>query len=239
MVPALIGGLVRRARAASARADEEATARRAEQERLRNAREVHDVIGHGLSVISLQAGVALHVLDRRPELARPALEAVRATSVKALDQLRATLATDAAEGRPPGGLMRLGTIVEQVRLAGLAVEVETVGAAGTLPADVDVAALRVVQESLTNVLRHAGPATARVQLFYGPYWLEVSVSDDGVRKAPGANLASSGRGLSGLRRRAEELSGFLDAGPGTAGGWRVRAILPTTRGGCPPGATST
>jgi len=232
LLPALIGGLVRRVRAATARADEEAAGRRVEQERLRVAREVHDVVGHGLSVISLQAGVALHVLARRPEQARPALAAIRATSIEALDQLRATLTGESPEHRQPSGLARLATIVEQVRLSGLPVELYTVGIAGALAPEVDVAALRVVQESLTNVLRHAGPATARVQLSYRPLALEVTVSDDGIRSPARAALAGSGQGLSGLRRRTEELGGSLDAGPASAGGWRVRAILPTSVGGC-------
>lgn len=113
LLPALVGTLVREIRAASARAEHEALVRRVEHERLRIAREVHDVVGHGLSVISLQAGVALHVLDRRPEQARPALEAILATSSAAMDELRAAL--DAGPGGSlafPAGLDRLDTIVE-------------------------------------------------------------------------------------------------------------------------------
>jgi len=236
--PALIGALVYQVRVASARADEEAAGRRMEQERLRIATEVHDVVGHGLSVISLQAGVALHVLDRRPEQARPALEAIRATSIEALDQLRATLAPSSADGSSPGGLARLATIIEHVRLSGLSVEVETVGATRTLPASVDLAALRVIQESLTNVLRHAGPTTARVQLSYGPRVLEVGVSDNGLPSFTEALPIGSGQGLVGLRRRAQELGGSLETGRQPTGGWWVRVILPTAVGESPEGDES-
>ncbi len=230
LAPALVGALAYQLRVASVRAEEEAAARRSEQEDLRVAREVHDVVGHGLSVISLQAGVALHVLDRRPEQARPALEAIRATSIEALDQLRMTLAPGRAEGPSPSGLVRLETIIAQVRRSGLSVEVETSGVPRALPANVDAAALRVIQESLTNVLRHAGPATARVQLSYGPRALEVAVSDNGSAGPAEAVAVGSGQGLSGLHQRAEELGGSLETGRGSAGGWWVRAILPTVAG---------
>lgn len=234
VVPALVGGLVREARTASARADEEAAARRVEQERLRMARDVHDVVGHGLSVISLQAGVALHVLDRRPEQAQPALEAIRAASIAALDELRAALDPHPTD-RSPSGLGRLAAILEQVRLAGLTVEVETVGVAQALSPEIDLAALRVVQESLTNVLRHAGPANAHVQIRYEPRAVVVTVSDDGAVGPLGAVAAGSGRGLEGLRQRAQELGGALDAGWVPGGGWRVTADLPAGAG---PGTVS-
>ncbi len=235
IIPALIGGLLRETRAARARAAEEAAARRVEQERLRMEREVHDVVGHGLSVISLQAGVALHVLSRRPERARSALEAIQATSREALSELRATLAASPAEGASsPMGLARLAEIVQQVRLAGLSVEIDTGGVVRALPAEVDQVALRVVQESLTNVLRHAGPATAHVQLHYEPERLTVSVGDDG-QAGPSVDTAPTGRGLAGLRQRTVELGGSFAAGTESDGGWRVCATLPTPAAHRPSG----
>jgi len=230
LLPALVGGLVREVRAAAARAEEAAAGRRVEHERLRVAREVHDVVGHGLSVISLQAGVALHVLDRRPEQALPALEAIRATSIAALDELRATLGSGPPEGQVSGGLDRLDAIVDQLRGCGLTVEVQTVGVACALAPDMDLVALRVVQESLTNVLRHSGTATARVQLRYEPGLLGVAVSDDGAGRPADANPVGSGRGLAGLAQRATELGGSLQAGRGEGGGWRVIAALPLQPG---------
>ncbi len=227
IVPALIGGLLRETRSARARAAEEAAGRRVEQERLRMQREVHDVVGHGLSVISLQAGVALHVLSRRPEHARSALEAIRATSREALEELRATLATSPVDGVGPYpiGLARVAEIVQQVRAAGLGVELDTGGVARTVPPEVEQVALRVVQESLTNVLRHAGPATAHVQVNYEPERLTVFVDDDGKAAAHG-HMPPAGRGLAGLRQRTVELGGSFAVGPDSDGGWRVCATLP-------------
>jgi len=238
IIPAVIGGLLRETRAARARAAEEAAARRVEQERLRMEREVHDVVGHGLSVISLQAGVALHVLARRPERARSALEAIQATSREALSELRATLAVSPADGgSSPMGLARLAEIVQQVRLAGLSVEIDTGGVVRALPAEVDQVALRVVQESLTNVLRHAGPATAHVQVNYEPERLTVSVGDDG-QAGPSVDTAPGGRGLAGLRQRTLELGGSFAAGTESDGGWRVCAMLPTPAEDRPSGDLS-
>ncbi len=238
LFPALLGGLVRETRAARARAGEEAAGRRLEHERLRMARELHDIVGHGLSVISLQAGVALHVLERRPEYAESALVAIQATSREALDELRATLAITPVEAGPSysTALGRLPAIVDQVRLAGLRVNVETVGAVRSVPPAVDHAALRVVQEALTNVLRHAGPATARVHLSYEPASLTVSVGDDGKGAAGdvGPNPLG-GRGLTGLRQRISELGGTFAAGRGANGGWRVCATFPVPVGHGDPG----
>lgn len=178
-------------------------------------------------MISLQAGVALHVLSRRPEHARSALEAIRATSREALEELRATLATSPVDGACsyPMGLARVAEVVQQVRAAGLSVEIDTGGVARTVPSEVDQVALRVVQESLTNVLRHAGSATAHVQLIYESERLTVWVGDDGKAESHG-HLPPAGRGLTGLRQRTMELGGSFAAGPDSGGGWRVCAILP-------------
>lgn len=228
IVPAVIGALLRETRSARARAAEEAAGRRVEQERLRMEREVHDVVGHGLSVISLQAGVALHVLSRRPEHARSALEAIQATSREALEELRATLTSGPIDGAGsyPMGLARLAEILQQVRAVGLSVDLDTSGVARTLPPEVDQVALRVVQESLTNVLRHAGPATAHVQVSYEPERLTVFVDDDGTAASHG-HTTPTGRGLTGLRQRTVDLGGSFAAGPDPDGGWRVCAVLPT------------
>ncbi len=232
VVPAVFGGLVRETRAARARAGDEAAGRRVEQERLRMEREVHDVVGHGLSVISLQAGVALHVLSRRPDHARSALEAIQATSREALDELRVSLAAGPVEGLSSSltGLARLETVVGQVRLAGLDVEIDTVGVVRSLAPDVDQTALRVVQESLTNVLRHAGPATARVELDYQPECLAISVGDKGPVGPGGDKPVAAGRGLAGLRQRTVNLGGSFEAGYAPGGGWRVCAVLPAPVG---------
>lgn len=223
VLPAVAGGAVRRSRTAAARAEEEAQRRQVEQERLRLAREVHDLVGHSLSVIALQAGVALHV--RQPEQAQFALEAIRRTSAEALEELRATLAIighDEARRSPVGGLARLDALVAEVRRCGLSVRVERDGVERHLPAEVDHAAFRVVQESLTNVLRHAGPAEVTVQLLHEPQHLRVVVVDDGAGGA-----AAPGQGLAGLRERVAALGGHLEAGPTAGRGWRVEAVLPT------------
>jgi len=226
LLPALVGGLVREMFAAQTRADNEALARRAEEEHLRSAREVHDAVGHGLSVISLQAGAALQGLQENPEQAQPALEAIQTASNAALDELRVTLDPGPDASPSPGGLDRLGAILEQVRLAGLAVEVHTVGNARALSPDVDLAALRVVQESLSNVLRHAGSASAWVELRYEPRAIVVEVTDDGA--GTGGDIATDARrGLEGLRWRAQELGGNLEVGWAPDRGWQVTAVLPT------------
>ncbi|KLL10138.1 hypothetical protein FrCorBMG51_20010, partial [Protofrankia coriariae] len=288
-VPALIGGLLQVARRSRAQAEDEARRAMAEQERLRLYREVHDVVGHGLSVISLQAGVALHVFDRRPEQARAALEAIRRTSHDALEELRATLALtrlgvdtrpawagapdnadmivdgagsadQAGNARhvPLTGLARLDGMLAQVRRAGLRVDLVTSGEGPeALPAEVDLAVFRVIQESLTNVLRHAGPARARVEICYEPDQVVVGVCDEPVADQPVTVVAPAmattdagpagpghtspvpaghehghghGHGLHGLRERAVDLGGTVTAGPRPGHGWQVRAVLPLRRG---------
>jgi signal transduction histidine kinase len=246
LIPVVVGTFARLSRLASARADSEAARLRAEQARLQVAREVHDVVGHGLSVISLQAGVALHVLTRRPEQAQIALEAIRRTSIDALAELRETLAitTDAgaAHREPLTGLARLSGLARDVRLCGLPLEVETVGTRRPLPADVDLAAFRVAREGLTNVLRHAGPARARVTVGYHPAAVTVDVVDEPLESAGAAagpvtaSVTGSGRGLAGLRASVTGLGGTLTAGPAQDGGWTVRAVLPTPAAAAPMGS---
>jgi signal transduction histidine kinase len=242
-VPWSLGTVVRLRREAAVRDRREVATRAATEERLRVAREVHDVAGHGLAVIAMQAGVALHVLDRRPEQARVALEEIRAASREALDGLRATLEVGTADPDRrvrPVGLGELDGLLARMRQAGLAVRLAVSGERRPLPADADLAAYRILQESLTNVLRHAGASTATVSLDYAQDALSVEVVDDGAGPADGATGGvadggtggpTGGRGIAGMRDRAVATGGTLDAGPRPGGGFSVRASLPVGRPG--------
>jgi signal transduction histidine kinase len=202
---------------------EERARRLAEQERLRVAREVHDVVAHSLAMINVQAGVGAHVADRRPEQAKEALLAIKEASHNALADLRATLAVlRGGQGRAPApSLRRLAELTDATTAAGLRVDVE--GEPGELPAPVDSAAYRIVQESLTNAVRHARDATRITVRFARPAGgLELVVLDDGR----GSVDPGTGNGLRGMRERAEALGGTLTAGARPGGGFRVRAVLP-------------
>ncbi|MQA94101.1 MAG: sensor histidine kinase [Streptosporangiales bacterium] len=230
-----VGMLVRTRRWSVRERYEDEQRRRAYEERLTVAREVHDVVGHGLAVINMQAGVALHVLDRRPEQARVALEAIKAASKDSLEELRGTLAvfrsqdgeggSEEAPRRPPPGLHRLDALGEAMAASGLQVSITVVGDRPEVPAAVDLAAYRIVQESLTNVLKHAGPATAGVRVTYEPGAVAVEVTDDGQARL-GDTISGGGHGLTGMRERAAAVGGTLEAGPRPAGGFAVRARLP-------------
>jgi signal transduction histidine kinase len=228
VIPAAIGvaGNARRGAATQIRSEQ---ARRAvTEERLRLAQEVHDVAGHGFSVIAMQAGVALRVLDRDPAAARAALEGIRATSRDALDNLRAEIEAlqqgMAGPLRPRLGLADLPALADRLRSSGLPITVEG-SAPEDLPVEVDRAAYRIVQESLTNVLRHAGAsATAAVRIECRPDLLTIEVSDTG-RGGP-TPVSAGGKGLDGMRSRAQALGGTVEAGPAAAGGFTVRARLP-------------
>lgn len=230
LVPWAAGTAVRAYRESTARAREEMARDRAYEERLRVAREVHDVVGHGLAAINMQAGVALHVLDRRPEQARDALDAIRRTSKDALDDLRGTLAVfrqpeGQEDRRPAPGLDQLEVLVGRVSEGGLPVDLEVTGDPTRLPAATDLAAYRIVQEALTNVVRHAGPTTAAVRVHYGPAEVELEITDGGRARA-GDEVPSSGYGIAGMRERAAAVGGTLEAGPRPEGGFRVSARLP-------------
>lgn len=208
-----------------------AQARRAvSEERLRMAQELHDVVGHGLAVIAMQAGVALHVLDRNPDKARESLEAIRATSRESLDGLRAELDVwrspddPAAPRRPAPGLADLPVLVERIRAGGVGVELRMSELDG-VPGEVDVAAYRILQESLTNVLRHAGAAEATVEVRREDDALSLAVTDRGSGSPPDPHHGT-GTGIRGMRARAEALGGTLEAGPRPDGGFAVRARLP-------------
>ncbi|GAA4976491.1 histidine kinase [Pseudonocardia tropica] len=219
-------GALRRAAQATAGRAEERLARRVEQERLRIARDVHDVVSHSLSMIVVQAGVGAHVAGRRPEEAVAALERIRDTGAAALRELRGTLALLRDEDEPVGGgLDRLDEVVHAGRAAGLTVTVT--GDPGRLPGEVDRTAFAVVREAVTNTVRHAPSATrVDVRLDRRPAALHLRVSDDGGPPAPPAERGRpDGQGLRGLAERAAALGGELSAAP-AAGGHVVTATLP-------------
>jgi signal transduction histidine kinase len=223
---------VRRERIARERRERaEAERRRADEERLRIARELHDVLAHSISLINVQAGVALALMDERPEQARTALTTIKAASKEALGEVRQVLGTLRTPGdaprSPAPGLDRLPELTEQAAAAGLAVDVAVEGRARRLPPGADLAAFRIVQEALTNVVRHSGSRTARVRLRYDAGRVEVRVDDDGPAAAGGDS--GGGNGLVGMRERAAALGGAVEAGPRADGGFAVRATLPFAR----------
>ncbi|MFJ4314991.1 sensor histidine kinase [Streptomyces lavendulae] len=207
-----------------------AARRRADEERLRIARELHDVLAHSISVINVQAGVGLALLDTDPEQARTALTTIKAASKEALGEVRQVLDTLRAPGAAPRapapGLDRLPELLEQAEAAGLTVTAATEGRPRTLPPGADLAAFRILQEALTNVVRHSGSRTARIRLAWRPDGLELRVDDDGP--ATGDPAGGSGNGLAGMRERAAALGGTIEAGPRPDGGFRVIARLPPT-----------
>ena len=212
--------------AAARRARDAEAARRAGAERLRIAQELHDVLAHHISLINVQSGVALHLIDKKPEQTRTALAAIKGASKQALAALRGALDTlrdvgDSAPRQPTAGLDQLDTLVHSVRSAGLAVRVTTHGTPAALTPQTDLAALRIIQESLTNVLRHAEASNVDIELSYSDEWLAVTVSDDGAGGIP-----LLGNGITGMTERATALGGELHAGPRTGGGFTVRARLP-------------
>jgi signal transduction histidine kinase len=237
---------VRRERLAeAARVHEEERRRQAGEERLRIARELHDVLAHNISMINVQAGVALHLMDDNPEQARTALAAIKDASKEALTEVRSVLGVlrrvdEEAPRAPTAGLARLGDLIARAEAAGITVRRRVSGTARTLPSGVDRAAFRIVQEALTNVARHARARTATIRIDYGADHVTVGVDDDGIgagsrqRHAQPAEADSpgTGSGITGMRERTSALGGELYAGPAPAGGFRVRARLPL-----PPDAT--
>jgi signal transduction histidine kinase len=213
-------------RAERARAREEQEKRQTSEERLRIARELHDVLGHHLSLINVQAGVGLHLMDSRPEQAREALTAIKTASSEALREVRAVLGVlrpeeEAAPRQPALGLDRLDDLTAD---AGLPVKTTVTGERRPLPAEVDRAAYRIVQEALTNVRRHAPAGSAEVCVSYEPAQLRLA-----VRNTPGGSTPTGeagGSGIAGMRARAEALGGTLEAGPVDGGGFLVSAVLP-------------
>jgi signal transduction histidine kinase len=233
-IPFTIGLARRLVAEAGARERAESDRRLLDAERLRLAQEVHDVVGHGLAAIQLQADIALHLRRTRPEQAGEALEAISRASAEALAELRATLAAIAPgehrpdESRAPTpGLARLGALVARVTDAGVSVNAAVTGAWRALPPSVDLAAYRVLQESLTNVVKHSAHPYAVVEVGYRPgaVRLRVANPDLGSRSDEGH---TDGFGIAGMRRRVAHLGGRLTAGPALDGShFEVRATIPT------------
>ncbi|HEY3506436.1 MAG TPA: sensor histidine kinase [Actinocatenispora sp.] len=220
--------------------EEEARAR-VDAERLRIAREVHDTVAHAVAIINVQSGVTAHVLDKRPEQARDALRAIEQTSSRALQEMRAILGVlrddrDDTDGRGPyPGLGQIDELTDKARDAGLDITVERGSPAVPLPTAVGSAAYRIVQESITNVIRHVGPTRVTVALRPGTDALELRVADEGRRTAADpparnptgtAGQPTSGRGIPGMRERCQLLGGDLDARSLPGGGFEVTARLP-------------
>jgi signal transduction histidine kinase len=220
--------------AESERARVELARRAVAEERLRLARELHDVVAHSISVIAVQSGVGAHVAKTQPEEAAKALAAIEATSRAALTELRRLLGVLRQEGEPQGslapvpGLADLDALLAEVAKAGLAVRLRVEGTPSQLPAGVDLSAYRIVQEALTNVVKHAGPARAQVTIGYHAQDVTVEVTDDGqgVTAPTGDGQARVGHGLIGMRERVAVFGGDLEAGPGPGSGFRVAARLP-------------
>jgi len=236
-----------RARQAERTREEEARSR-VGAERLRIAREVHDTVAHAIAIINVQAGVTAYLLDKRPERAREALVTIEQTSAQALHEMRAVLGVlrDSDNGRVPHpGLGQVNELTAMAREAGLDVKLDVTSSTAPLPSAVDHTVYRILQESITNVMRHVGPTRVTVALDYGTDVLEVRVTDEGGRDASGDDAGGSqpaagtvngssaepGRGIVGMRERCGLLGGELTAGPRPCGGFEVRARLPLAPAG--------
>ncbi|MFC7279735.1 sensor histidine kinase [Paractinoplanes rhizophilus] len=205
------------------RTRDEMALRRAGEERLRIARDLHDSLTHSISVVKVQAGIAVHLARKQGAEPSAALLAIQEAGGAAMRELRATLEVlrSPSEGDLPG-LENVGELTDRTRAAGVPVELTVTGAAGGLPAEVNQAGYRVVQEALTNVARHAGPASAEVRLDYQPARLTIEVTDDGRADGP----VTPGVGLRGMRERVAGLGGTLHADRRDGGGFAVRAVFP-------------
>jgi len=215
------------------RTREDEARRRVEEERLRIARELHDVTAHSLSIIALQAGAAEKAVYRDPDSAVAALKTIRATSKDSLDELRAMLgvlrgADEDAPLSPAGRLERLPELVAAVEQAGVRVTLDVVGDLGDIPAYAGVSAYRIVQEALTNVARHANASSARVAVGREGDELVLEIADDG--RGATAQTVAEGHGIAGMRERVAALGGAFVAGPVAGGGFRVAARLPLAKG---------
>ncbi|MCX5211945.1 histidine kinase [Kitasatospora sp. NBC_00240] len=252
----LLASAMERAERAERTREEEAR-RRVTEERMRIARELHDVVAHHITLVNAQAGVAHHLMRTDPEHAYQALERIRDTSRAALDELRATVGLlrnsgeQSAPREPAPGLAGLDDLLEAFRHSGLPVRLERAGTPVELPPITDLTAYRIIQEALTNSHKHAGPASARVRLEFGADTLRLTVEDDGrspvgrgtgplgAAAGPGAGPgAGTGHGMIGMHERARAAGGTLAAGPRPGGGFRIHAELPlpagTGRKGCCP-----
>jgi signal transduction histidine kinase len=204
------------------------------EERLRLARELHDVVAHSISMIAVQSGVGAHVADTQPEEAAKALAAIEASSRAALIELRRLLGVLRQDSEPQGdlapvpGLADLNGLLAEVAKAGLAVRLRVEGSPSPLPAGVDLSAYRIVQEALTNVVKYAGSARAQVVVGYRDQAVTVEVTDDGRGAVTAASdgRTGTGHGLIGMRERVQAFGGDLEVGPRPGGGFRVAARLP-------------
>jgi signal transduction histidine kinase len=203
---------------------------RVNEERMRIARELHDVVAHGLAMINVQAGVAAHQFDRRPEQAREALFTIKDASHAALQEVRATLGVLRQSGdedgplRPPPGLDELHELAAWAAAAGIDVDLSIGETPTDLPVGVSMAAYRIAQEAITNVTRHADTHHATIAVSATPSTLVIEIDDDG--RGSGDTTATGGHGLIGMRERAAAMGGHLEAGDRPGGGYRVRASLP-------------
>ncbi|MBO0868097.1 MAG: sensor histidine kinase [Micromonosporaceae bacterium] len=229
VLPFAVGRVVRLGREAAARDRAGEVRRNAYEARLHIAQEVHDIVGHGLAAIHMQAEIALHLLPKRPEQAESALSTISRTSKEALDELRSALAV-VRHGGPLPGLAALPDLAARVASAGVQVSVTVQGQRRELPSTVDLTAYRVAQEALTNVLRHAGPAaTAQLRLDYGAAALTLDVTDTGRASSTvesGVSTGDGGHGIAGMRERVGALGGDFRAGPQAGGGFHVHARFP-------------
>jgi len=202
----------------------------AAEERARIARELHDVVAHGMSVVALQAVGGRRVLESHPDQAREAFDTIERVTSECLDEMRRLLgilrADDVAPLAPQPTLAQIGGLVDHARAAGAHVDVTVTGEPRGLPPGVELTAYRIVQEALTNALKHAAGARVSLRLDYADESLVVEVVDDGPG---GRGRQSQGHGLIGMRERVELFGGTLHVGPGTAGGFGVRACLPLSR----------
>jgi signal transduction histidine kinase len=237
------------------RTREEEARSRVDAERLRIAREVHDTVAHAIAIINVQAGVTAHVLGKRPERARETLVAIEQTSSRALREMRALLGVlrDSTNGRvPQPGLEQIDDLAMTAREAGLDIKLEATSPTSPPPSAVSIAAYRIVQESITNVIRHVGPTRVTVALDHGIDSLEIRVTDEGTRPGSAHDVApharaghpassdtadtagtssESGRGIAGMSERCKLLGGDLVARPLPEGGFEVRARLPLAPNG--------
>ena len=214
-------------------ARQELARRAVAEERLRIARELHDVLAHSMSVIAVQSGVGAHVAATQPEEARKALAAIEVTSRTTLNELRRLLGVlredePQAGLAPVPGLAGLDALLAEMGRAGLAVKLRIEGAPAEVPAGIDLSAYRIVQEALTNVLKHAGAARAQVVIGYGDREITIEVTDDGHNAAPKAvvDRLDAGHGLIGVRERVALFGGDFEVGQQPGGGFRVAARLP-------------
>lgn len=220
---------------ALARSYAEEMRRQASEERMRIARDLHDVVAHNISVINVQANTALHLRDRQPERAWAALATIHEVSKQAMVELRSVLGVLRQAGEdepraPAAGLDRIDDLIERAKAAGLTVTLELSGPGAPLPANVDLTAYRIVQEALTNSAKHAAGSAVTVRITKTGTDLRIQVEDEGGERAsqqhPSPAPAPGGNGLVGMRERANALHGSLQAGPRPGGGFRVQAVLP-------------